>query len=164
MRKLLARFARWLTTGIIVQPPSGLTPDTAAMYGYFALQANLNLYVINQSNVTTVTTTTPITAAALLSGFVRLLTGAGGAFAIQLPTTAAILSGMPSTVPTNGTFAMIVSFQNDGVGQTGTVTVGDASTTLTGTATIATNTRRQYLLTVTGPGTITLQNMGTVAL
>jgi 2-keto-3-deoxy-galactonokinase len=64
----------------------------------------------------------------------------------------------------DGTFSMWVRIKNDGVGQTGTVTVGDASTTLNGTATIATNTVRTYLLTVTSKTTLTLDNFGSSSL
>jgi hypothetical protein len=60
--------------------------------------------------------------------------------------------------------AKVINILNDGVGQTGTLTAGDASTTITGTATIATNTRRQFRLTVTGPDAITFQNFGSQAI
>jgi hypothetical protein len=160
--------AKWALThfldlGIIQLLPPGITPDSAAAGGLYGLWSNINNYAELSVPVTTAVPT-PISVAQLLAGVTILNAGAGGAFIIQLPATTAIISALGATIPYNSTFAMIVSFMNNAVGQTGTVTIGDASTTLTGTATVATNTRRQYLLTVTSFSTITLQNLGTMAL
>jgi hypothetical protein len=154
----------YLRTGVLAPFPPGMTADNAAQFGLMALFSNANLYSEALSTVVTAGTNSTLTPAQLLSGVVNLTSGASGGFTITLPSTTSIISAMGSTVPTNGTFAMPVSFMNNGTAQTGTVTIGDASTTLTGTATVATNTRRTFLLTVNTASTITLQNLGSIAL
>jgi len=67
-------------------------------------------------------------------------------------------------VPTDGSYAEPISIMNDNIGQIGTLTAGDASTTLVGTMTVATNTRRLFLLTVTGNNTIQINNIGSMGL
>jgi len=142
----------------------GLTADPSANFGAFQAISNANLLAPERSPITTAGTSTTLTTAQLLSGGIILAAGASGGFTINLPTTAAIIAAMGTCVLTDGTFSMWVRIKNDGVGQTGTVTVGDASTTLNGTATIATNTVRTYLLTVTSKTTLTLDNFGSSSL
>ena len=83
---------------------------------------------------------------------------------MTLPSTAALIAAAGPTIPTDGTFSKICRFLNDNVGQTGTLTAGDASTTITGTATIATDTRRDFIMTITSPTAITFQNIGSAAI
>ena len=68
------------------------------------------------------------------------------------------------TIPTDGSYSEPLWITNSGVGQTGTLTIGDSNTTLSGTMTIATNTTRKFLLNVTGPNTITIYNQGSLSL
>ena len=83
---------------------------------------------------------------------------------MTLPSTKAIISALGPTIATDGSYGQPFSILNDGVGQTGTLTAGDASTTITGTATALTDTRRDFFLTVTSASTITIQNMGSAAI
>jgi hypothetical protein len=105
-----------------------------------------------------------LTAAQAVAGVLVLAAGASGGFTLTLPSTAAIITALGPTIPTDGSFSKLVRIKNDSVGQTGTLTAGDASTTITGTATIATAVTRQYLLTVTGPTTVTYENLGGISL
>jgi len=145
----------------IVSIPSGITPDTSANWGLHALMANINNYSESITAVTTAGTNTALTTAQLLSGFTQLNTGASGGFTITLPSTATILAALGPTVPTDGSYSEPIHMLNNNVGQTGTVTIGDSSTTLSGTMTVATNTVRKFMLKVTGPSTISITNVGT---
>ena len=149
---------------MILPVPPGITPDSAANFGLFALINNINAYSDSLITIVTAGTNTTLTAAQLDNGAIRLTAGASGAFTLALPSTVAILAAMGPTILVNGTFSQHLYFINDNVGQTATVTVGDASTTLTGTATIATNTVREFLMIPTSASTITLQNIGTRSL
>lgn len=144
--------------------PAGLVADDAALFGLLGLMANANAYSQTLATVATAGTATVLTAAQALAGCVRLTTGASGGFTVTLPTTKALITALGPTIQTDGTFAKRISFLNDGVGQTGTLTAGDASTTITGTATFLTDTRRDYMMTVTGAATITFQNLGSAAI
>jgi hypothetical protein len=148
----------------IVQIPAGLVPDSSANWGLHALQSNVNNYSETKQNVTTAGTNSTLTATQALCGALFLNTGASGGFTITFPSTAAIIAALGPTIPVDGSYSEPLWITNNGVGQTGTVTAGDASTTLTGTMTIATNTTRKFLLTVTAPTTITIQNQGSLTL
>lgn len=150
---------------IIVAQPRGMTPDKSSMWGLNALLANINQYALMpQAAIVTAGTAVALTGPQLTAGVISLSAGASGAFTINLASTAAIMAALGPTIPTDGTYGEPIFVQNNGVGQTGTVTVGDASTTLTGTMTIATNTTRVFLLTVLSPTTISLTNIGSLTL
>jgi len=87
-----------------------------------------------------------------------------GCWTITLPSTKAIIAILGPTIPTDGTYGQMFSILNDGVGQTATLTAGDASTTITGTATALTDTRRDFFLMVTAPTTVTYFNLGSAAI
>lgn len=146
----------------IIQPMSpGVTPDTMAEYGILAMMSNLNAHALTpQASIATAGTNTTLTAQQVYNGVIILTAGASGGFTITLPSTASILY----TIPTNGTYCALMFIQNNNVAQTGTVTAGDASTTLSGTMTIATNTTRWFLLSVTSNSTITITNVGSLTL
>jgi hypothetical protein len=148
----------------IVQLPAGLVPDAQANWGLHALQSNVNNYSETRQTVTTAGTNTPLTAAQALCGALFLNAGASGGFTITLPSTVAMIATLGPTIPFDGSYSEPLWITNNNVGQTGTVTIADASTTLTGTMTIATNTTRKFLLTVTGPTTIAIQNQGSLTL
>ena len=153
--------ARYLCPGIIFKMPAGIVADPVADFGYFAMLQNLNSFVPNAPvTIATAGTNTTLTPAQIDAGVVILTSGASGGFTITLPSTASIISQFGSTIPQDGTYAVELVIVNNAVGQTGTVTIGDASTTLSGTMTIATNTSRHLLLNITGPGTITITNFG----
>lgn len=172
MKALIKRFARLTRLRICwVQNPS-VVADASADFGLLAFMKNAVSAIQGMLNVVTAGTNTTLTAEQALIGVTRLTAGASGGFTITLPPTVqllALLGPTASQFPMGGNdgrtqFQEIISFQNDGTGQTGTVTPGDANTTVTGTATVANNTRRQFMLTITGPATINLQNLGTMAL
>jgi len=148
----------------IVQIPPGITPDNSANWGLHALQSNVNNYSETKQTVVTAGTNSTLTAAQALCGALFLSAGASGGFTITLPSTASLIAALGPTIPTDGSYSEPLWITNNGVGQTGTLTVGDASTTLTGTMTIATNTTRKFLMTVTAPLTITIQNQGSLSL
>lgn len=83
------------------------------------------------------------------------MTGAfAGAAAIQLPTAAAILAAQP--MPVGATYNLRVINPS---GQTLTLTTA-AGITLSGAVSIPTETFRDYLVTVTSPTTLTVQDVG----
>lgn len=162
MRALFSRFLAHL--GVLLPLPGGVVADKSADWGLIAFMANANAYATQILTLVTAGTNSALTAAQAICGSLRLTAGASGGFTITLPSTVAILAALGPTIPTDGTFTKTIDILNDGVGQTGTLTAGDASTTITGTATIGTNTRRQFKLTVTGPTTVTFQNFGSQAI
>jgi hypothetical protein len=148
----------------IVKIPSGIVPDNTAVWGLLGLMANVNNYSETQTTQATAGTNTTLTSVQALCGGLFLTAGASGGFTITLPSTAALFSALGPTVPIDGTYSEPMWITNSGTGQTGTLTIGDSSTTLSGTMTIATNTTRKFLLTVTGPTTITIINQGSLSL
>ena len=151
----------------IFNVPAGIVPDKSAAFGLFGLMANVNNYseaLPPGFGIATSGTNITLTAAQTLVGITRLTTGASGGFTITLPSTTALLAALGPTVATDGSYAEPISVMNDNIGQTGTLTAGDSSTTLVGTMTVATNTRRVFLLTVTGPTTLQINNIGSIAL
>jgi hypothetical protein len=160
----LSLLSRLLSLGILLPLPAGITADKSADFGLFGFMNNANVYAATPFDLATSGTNLTLTAAQAIAGALRLTTGASGGFTITLPSTVALLAALGPTVPTDGTFCKIINILNDGIGQTGTLTAGDASTTITGTATIATNTRRQYRMTVTSASAITFQNFGSQAI
>jgi hypothetical protein len=165
MRNVIGRYLARLFPELIAPLPPGITPDKSAEWGLFALISNLNNYSEAITAITTAGTNTTLTPAQLLIGVTKLNAGASGGFTITLPSTVSILAALGPTIPMDGTYAEPISILNNNVGQTGTVTAGDASTTLTGTMTVATNTRRVFMLTVLAGGiTIAIENIGSLAL
>lgn len=142
----------------------GLVADRSSNYGGQAAIANANNYTEERIAITTAGTSSTLTATQVLGGSIILAAGASGGFTITLPSTASLIAAMGPTMLTDGSFSMWLRIKNDGVGQTGTLTVGDASTTLNGTATIATNTTRSFLLTVASATTLTIDNFGSMSL
>lgn len=140
--------------------PPGITPDITANFGQFAFMANVNNYAENLVSQVTAGTNTTLTPAQVIAGFCQLTVGASGAFTITLPTTASIISALGPTVALDGTYAEPLHIINNNIGQTGTVTAGDASTTLTGTMTLATNTTRKFLLNILSATTLSITNVG----
>lgn len=165
MKKILSFLCIWLRLGIIKRPAAGMTTDNSALFGLIAMQSNLNLYAVREMQViTTAGTNSNVTSAQAHRSVIRLDAGASGGFTLTLPSTASILSAIGPTIPTDGTFAKVIQIVNNNVGQTATLTAGDASTTVTGTATVATNTVREFLMTVLTASTISYENIGSKTL
>jgi len=150
----------FLRLAVLAPIPAGLVPDRAADFGLIALLSNANVYCGHLENIVTAGTNSTLTAPQCRRRVLRLTSGASGDFTITLPSTAAIIAAMGPTVVTDGTFGFGWSILNDATTHTGTLTAGDASTTITGTATIATDVRRDYFVMVTAAGTLTYFNIG----
>jgi len=160
MGRLLRRF---LTLPALWRVP-GLVADNAADFGLLGLANNADLWCNHIEQITTAGTNSTLTAAQSRRSIIYLNSGASGGFTITLPATSAILSAFGGTVFTDGTFAKPLWIVNNNVGQTGTLTAGDASTTITGTATIATNTCRMFVVQVATASTLTYFNCGSMSL
>jgi hypothetical protein len=148
----------------IFNQPAGIVADKSAGFGLSGLINNVNNYSEAIAAITTAGTNTNLTAAQATIGIVILNAGASGGFTVTLPSTTSIISALGATIATDGSYAEPLSIVNNNVGQIGTLTIGDSSTTLVGTMTMATNTRRTFLMTVTGPSTISIQNLGSMGL
>jgi len=150
---------------VVFKVPAGIQTDNIGYGGLYGFMQQTNNTVVGpESAITTAGTASTITVAQLMTGFIALDAGASGGFTLTLPSTASIISGFGQTVITDGTYAKLIYIKNDGVGQTGTLTAGDGSTTVAGTATIATNTTRLFVMTILTPTTIEFENIGSMAL
>jgi hypothetical protein len=164
IKRLIAALRSLLAPGIVWTPST--VPDNSGLFGVFGALANLNSYSEERTALATSGTNITLTPVQLLGGLIILSTGASGGFTITLPSTVSIIAALGPTIPTNNTFTMPITIVNFNIGQTGTVTVGDASTTLNangGAVTIATNTTRRFFLTVATASTLTMDNAGTTA-
>ena len=163
MNRIVPLIASFFRLRIVFTPPSGITPDKPGMYGLMGLIRNLNQYAQSLSSVATSGTDVTLTAPQMVVGTVQINTGASGAFTITTPTASAIVAELGNTVPLDGTFSKIVNLINNNVAQTGTLTAG-TGVTVVGTATIATDTKRSFMLRVLNSAAVTLSNQGSVAL
>ncbi len=144
--------------------PAGIVPDKSSLFALQGLHSNANAYCGGLTSIASAGTASTLTAAQSIQRVLRFTTGASGGFTITFPSTKSIIAAMGPTIPIDGSYGQPFSILNDGIGQTGTLTVGDASMTLTGTATILTDTRRDFFITVTSATTITVQNLGSAAI
>lgn len=163
----MRRLREFLALRALFPFPAGIVADKSADFSYFGLLNNANAYCGHLENITTAGTDTTLTAVQCRRRVLRLTSGASGGYTITLPSTKAIIAALNlsgQTIPTDGAYGQPFSILNDNVGQTGTLTAGDASTTITGTATVLTNTRRDWFLMVTGAGTLTYFNIGSAAI
>jgi hypothetical protein len=147
-------------------PGTELTPDNSALFGIIGKLHNTA--AANSKSLAAVaigTSTTPVlTAVQFVQGFWDVSGSPGGAFTLTTPTSAQIISALPSTIPQDGTFNFLTRVINDGSGQTATVTAGTGVTVL-GTATVANNTTRLYFVNVNvGAATVTIMNFGSLSL
>lgn len=159
-----------LFPGAIFKQPSGITPDPTGLFGLQAVINNVNNYceapftVPSSQAVANVVTLTAFQAT-IGEIIIPALGGISAAFVIQLPSTASIIAQLGANViPLDGSYAEPMHVSNSS-GQTGTLTAGDGSTTISGTATVATGATRKWLLTVPaavnpGVATISIVNMG----
>lgn len=170
LAKLRRVLREYLDPAVIFRQPAGITPDPSALFGLQAVIQNVNNYsespytIVSSQVVANVLT---LTAFQTLIGEIIIpnTVGISGAFTIQLPSTAALVAQMgANTIPLDGTYAEPMHISNSS-GQTGTVTAGDANTTISGTATVATAVTRKYLAgipaaTSVNAATVLLTNMG----
>lgn len=151
---------KFLTRPLGIMPfPPGMTADGAPMFGLLGLMANVNAYAEALATVAGTTTTTLVLTAAnvLAKNIVMTVGNITGAFTINLPSTKSIFAALGPTVPTDGSFWFPLYIANQGTGQTGTLTAGDASTTVSATGnSIATNISAKWMVQVTGPTTLAI--------
>lgn len=148
---------------IVLPPIRGMVADATAELGQLALQQNVNSYSQQMASYATAGTNTTIVAADVVSGIIQLNTGASAGYTATLPTTAQILAALGATVAQDGSFTKIVRIVNNGSGQTATLTAGDTPTTVIGTATVNTNTCRDFAMRVLASA-ITFTNIGSLTL
>lgn len=151
-------------TGAVALVPAGIAPDNVGMWGVYGLIANMegldwDVTVLVGAAATAIT----MTAAQFCSNVVDYSGSPGGPVTVTLPTAAQIIAALPPTIPANG-YNFPWYFMNDSAGQTVTL-AGGTGVTITGTATVATATTRQFVCSVNvNAGTVTLLNIGSVSL
>ena len=143
----------------VISVPNGPDLIDALQSGFEPIQVTLAQYSTNSA---TSGATATVTSVASANENVLNMTGTltGGA-ALTLPTAALVLAGLPGGGFVGQTFKLRVINSSSGA-YTWTVTTA-AGWTLTGTMTVAQNTWRDFIATVTNVGTpaITLQQVGT---
>lgn len=167
MRLLDKLFTR--KSGILLPFPGGIVvgPDAGASYGDLSSIAAINEDAWTLINFNSNSQTPTLTAAFIVGNLAGVLdyTGApGGAVTVTTDTAANILNGLPAYVPLMGPsqFQTKWRYLNDGTGQTHTLTAG-SGVTVTGTATIANNAWRDFLIIMTAgfpSPAITFRNIG----
>ena len=115
-------------------------------------------------NTNTATAATTITAAQMTGGFSDValaMTGALTAAANATTDTAAnILAAIPVSQRYIG-FTYVLRVINESSGAFAWTVVGGTNVTVTGTATVAQNTWREFLVKIATVSTITMQSVGT---
>lgn len=147
--------------GNIWVTPTGTVPDNTAMLGLLGGMQNANEALdLDLIAIVSSALTLTLTAAQFINSILDFSGAPGSGVTHTTPTAAQIIAALPPTLPAGG-FNYLLYYMNDGLGQTITVT-GGTNVTVTGTATVATNTMRQFLVNVNpGAGTVTMVNMGT---
>ena len=146
----------------ITVPPAGFVPDNVGFLGVWgALQSidqalDVELIAVNGGTATAVT----LTAAQFLAGVLDFASTAAGGITVTTPTAAQIIAIQPPTIPKTG-YNMLIFFVNDNAGQTITLS-GATGVTILGNNTLATNTMRQFLVSINvNNATVTIYNLGT---
>lgn len=148
--------------GNVAVPPAGLVPDNTGIWGLWGAMQNVNegldqdLVAVLGAAATAIT----LTGAQFINTIIDYSGSPGGGVTVTTPTAAQIIAALPNTIPAAG-FNFFWYFINDDSGQTVTIS-GGSNVTVKGTATIATNTTRQFLVNVNvNAGTVTILNLGT---
>ena len=148
------------TTGVpfVVNSNSTFFCTTAGAWWVLATQPANSIYNTDSSAVSHTLTGANITGA---ENFVCLnMTGAAGAGVnATLPTVAALVAALHSPIIGSSYTLRII---NNGSASTVWTILTNTGWTLNGTMTIALNTYREFIVTLTGTGTATLQSMGQV--
>lgn len=147
--------------GIISNIPGGVVPDNVGAWGLFGFMSNANSYAASMASYATAAST-PINANDVERGVIQLNAGAAAGFTIQLPSTANLLTAFGPTIPLDGGFFKPLFFSNQS-GQTGTVTAGDAMTSVVGSALVFASTARLMMLRVLG-STVQISSVGALSL
>ena len=148
------------STGTIVILPSGLIADNMAAIGLLGAVQNLDQAAgVTYTSVADSTATVTATAAAVVGGILNRTGSPGGAVTETTPTALLIIAALPTTISYNGTYQFKFRYINNALTQTVTWTAG-TGVTVTGTATIATSTWRDFLVTVDSRSAVTFTNLG----
>lgn len=153
---------------VIFPIPAGLAGDKTGMWGLVGLMQNVNNYGQTMQSAATSGTNITLIGSQMLCGHMQVNTGASGGFTITTPSAGDLVAalggpGPGGTIPLDGTFQKVLNFVNNNVGQTGTMT-GGSGVTVVGTATIATDTKRSFVLRILGSSTASLTNVGSLSL
>ena len=159
----MKRIFEFFRPGIINPIPSGIIADDTAMGGLYGLWQAANKYSSSMTSATTAGTDITLTAAQLNAGVLQLNVGASGGFTITTPSGNAINADLGSVVNNDGSFSKQIDIVNNNVGQTGTLT-GGSGVTVVGTASIATNTKRSFILRSLNTASISITNIGSLSL
>lgn len=163
MKKTFPAIFAFLRPATVFPVPSGITPDNTGEWGLFGLMQNVNEYAQSMTSAATSGTNITLTGAQLTAGVTQLNTGASGGFTITTPTASGIIAALGNTVPLDGSFSKQIDIVNNNVGQTGTLTAG-AGVTVVGTATIATDTKRSFVLRLLNSAAVSITNIGSLSL
>ncbi len=155
IRKLISSIFR---PEIISPLPKGIVADPVGGNGLFGFWSASNANSESLSSTATAGTNVNIPVASVVAGVVQLNTGASGTFTATLPSTSAIIAAL-GPIPLDASFQKPMSFINNS-GQAGTLTAGDANTTIVGTALLGSTYNRTYMMQVLGSANISLSNMG----
>lgn len=166
MKRLLNVLKNWAIARLVhAIAPDGIKVDGPSL-NIYSLRLAVRSIMLALQSVTTIGAQT-LTGAQLAQGCINYTGTFVGGAAITLDTVANILSQLGMQTPTDGGFGREICIVNNGTGQTLTLTgngTASAGVTVSGTATIANNTCRRFMMVITGPTTIVLTNVGTSAL
>ena len=165
LTKILNSVFSFLQPANVFNVPGGIVAESTGALGLIGMMQNLNNYAQDMASYATSGTTAVLISATDIATnpIIQLNTGASGGYVAQLPTTAQILGALTGTVPQDGTFSKIIRIVNNTSGQTATLTAGDTPTSIIGTATIANNVCRDYVMRVLA-SSITFSNIGSLTL
>lgn len=139
----------------IVTPTSG--PGFAKAIDPAGVVFQAVAYAANAAIISTTLTVLQVTGAAPTAVLAMTGTLAGGATA-TLPSTATLITALGGTPGVT----YILRLLNESAGAFAwTLAAGDTGTVITGTATMAQNTWREFAVTVVSLTSVTLQNIGT---
>ena len=154
------RMAAASASGRAAVVPPGLVPDNTGIWGLWGAMQNVNQALGNALTTLSSSSQTVTALAAQIAGGILNRTGSpGGAVTETTPTAAQIIAALPSTIALDGTYQFKFRYINNNLGQTTTWTAG-SGVTVTGTATIATNAYRDFLVTVDSASAVTFTNLG----
>jgi len=139
----------------------GLVADPLALFGMFGFRKNADdWYSQSLVSIPTSNADVTLTVAQFFSNIIDFTNTKGSGIALTTPTVAQILGALPPTVPQNG-FNFVQRVLNDASGQTVTYTAGANVTLKAKTATIATDTARDFLVNINvAAGTVTIVGLG----
>ena len=158
----MKRLHDYFTLGTLGGLTGVQVPDKTSLFGVIGTLNNASAYCGHMETIVSTGTNNNISAAQIRRRVLRYTTGASGGFTLTLPTTSAIIASLGPTMIYDGTYGQEFNIMNDGTSQTATLTAGDASTTITGTATIANNITRRFFMMLTSSTTVTYFNIGTL--